>query len=500
MNTQIERLEDHTARMTVEVEPERLEKALHGAATRLSRRLNIPGFRKGKAPYKVIVSYVGVPALMEEAVEDLGQQVYKEALTESQLDPYGPGQLEDVKTEAASPVFTYVVPLQPTVELNAYRTIRLPFEQPTVGEDEIKESIRAMQEQQAVVEESQQPVARGNRVTMFIDGRTIEEDGAEIEAEAAHDHDHEGHDHEHDDDHEDDAPDEQGHHHHVDDRTILHEHDAQMILDDESEPIPGFIEALAGANVGDRREFDLTYPDTEEYEQLAGKKAHFDVEIKKIENITLPELNDELAAAATKDEEKPLTLVELQARVRENLQKLAEERARNTYSREALDAMVEQSDVSYPEAAVADQIQRMLQQFDRDLRQRGLTLDDYLKIYNRTMDDLYNDYHDSAAATVARGLVMRHLMEKEGVSVTPEDLEAEIDRILGGFGENSAQFRSLFAEPSMRANVENDLLTQRVTDRIIAIAKGEAPELAASEPSAEEISAAPAASSEVAQE
>ncbi len=491
MNTQIERLENHTARLTVEVEPERLEKAMHGAATKLSRRLNIPGFRKGKAPYKVIVSYVGVPALMEEAVEDLGQEVYKQALTESQLDPYGPGQLEDVKTEETNPVFTYVVPLQPTVELNAYRTIRLPFEQPTVSDDEVKESLRAMQEQQAVVEESQQPVARGNRVTMFIDGRIVGEDVAEAEHDHDHDHEHEGHDH----DHDDEAPDEHGHHHHVDDNTILHEHDAQMILDDDSEPIPGFIEALAGANVGDRREFDLTYPDdAKEYEKLAGKQAHFDVEIKKIENITLPELTDDFAALATKDDEKPLTLLELRMRVRENLQKLAEERARNNYSREALDAIVEQANVSYPEAAVADQIQRMLQQFDRDLRQRGLTLDDYLKIYNRTMDDLYNDYHDTAASTVARGLVMRNLMEKEGITLTPADVDAEIDRIISGFGENSGQFRGLFAEPSMRESVENDLLTQRVTDRIVSIAKGEAPELAAAtpEPAAEDASASEA--------
>jgi FKBP-type peptidyl-prolyl cis-trans isomerase (trigger factor) len=115
------------------------------------------------------------------------------------------------------------------------------------------------------------------------------------------------------------------------------------------------------------------------------------------------------------------------------------------------------------------------------------------------MDDLYNDYHETAAKTVERGLVMRSIMDKEGIAATTEDVASEIDRILAGFGENSEQFRSLFAEPSMRESVENDLLTQRVTDRIIAIAKGEAPELSASTEAAVEASA-PEASDEVSQD
>src|SRR5690606_36366724 len=127
LNIQTERLADHTARFTVEVEEERQEKAKQEAAKKIAHRVNIPGFRKGKAPYRILVNYVGEAAILEDAVDVLGNDVYKDVLEQSDIQPYGPAALEDFGIDP-QPTFKFVVPLQPTVDLGEYNTVRLDYE------------------------------------------------------------------------------------------------------------------------------------------------------------------------------------------------------------------------------------------------------------------------------------------------------------------------------------------------------------------------------------
>ncbi len=463
MNIQTERLENHTARFTVALEADRLEQAKQEAARKLAKRVNIPGFRKGKVPYRILVNYVGEGAVLEEAVELLGNNLYKDALEQSGIDPYGPGELEDFKLEP-QPTLIFVVPMQPEIKLNDYRAVRLDYTPPTIEDEDVTRSMKMLQEQQALVEESHKPVEAGNRVTMDIHAEVLPE-GEVAEAEA------EEHEHEHDEH----APHTPGA------EPLLHEHDAVMILDEEhDEPAPGFRDALIGANVDERREFELTYPDDkEEYEDLAGRRAKFYVTIKKIETITLPALNDDLAARLTAEEEKPLTLLELRMRVRENLQKAADQRVKSDYARQALDKITEQATVSFPEAMVNDQLEDYLERLDRDLRQRGLTLDDYMRISGKTRENLYEDYRETAILNLKRSLVLREVLQAEQVTVGEEAVNEEIERILLQFGAQGEGLRSMFENQGMRNNVRNDLLEQHVLDRIVAIAKGEAPELSA---------------------
>jgi len=485
LKTQTERLDNHTARLVVDVEPERLEQAKVAAAKKLSRRLNIPGFRRGKAPYRIIANYVGEGALLEEAVEELGNQIYQEALDEAQIEPYGPGQLEDVKVEG-QPVFTFTVPLQPTVDLNDYRDVRVDYTVPEITDDDVNRALKSLQEQFAVVEESHRPVEPGNRITAYIDARLVDEDEAtngEAESDdAAKDEEPVA------EAESGDAAEEAGaeeseekheHEHIVDERTVIHEHDASVLLDEDTVPAPGFIEALTGAVVGETREFVLTYPDEEAYGQYAGKPVKFTVTVNKIETVTLPALNDELAARATADEKQPLTLLELRMRIRENLERSAREQATREHGRKVLDEMVKRATIRYPEAVINDQIESYLRRMDSDLRQRGLTLDDYLKITQKTRDDLYADYRDVAISTVERALVMRQVAEAEGLEVTDEQLEAEIESAAANFGEQANNYRRLFRDRNMRESLRNDMLSQKVMERISLIGRGEAPELVA---------------------
>ena len=317
MNIQTEHLENHTARFTVEIETERLEAAKKAAAKKISRQVRIPGFRKGKAPYRVLANHVGEAAILEEAVEDLGNQVYRDALDDSDVEPYGPGSLEDFQVEP-QPTFKFVVPLQPTADLGNYREIRADYEPAVIEDNQVDESLKALQEREAVIEESAKPVVSGNRVTVSIRAETLDTDESDSDVD-----DDEAAETESDSESDDD------------DNVFLDNEELVFTLTEEREPIPGFTDALVGAAIDEQREFELVYPeDEDEYGTLSGKPVKFDVTIKKIESMTLPELNDDFAARVSEKEQRgdgeediePLTLLQLRMRIREDLQKEAEER------------------------------------------------------------------------------------------------------------------------------------------------------------------------------
>ena len=477
MNIQTERLEDHTARVTVELDSQRLDEAKKQAAQQLSAKVNIPGFRRGKVPYRIMLNYVGEGAILEEAVELLSNDIYKEALPQTDLQPYGPGSLTDF--DADVPSFIYTVPLQPTVDLKDYRELRLDYEAPEITDDAVNKAMRNLQEQHAVVEESHQSVASGNRVSVAVHSFIIEEtDEADetAEAEATEAEDAEQVEGENDDvDSEEESADL---HDHTHGEPFIHEHDAQYILDTDGEPVPGFSEALIGATPDETRTFMLSVPDdADAYGEAAGKPVEFNVTVKKIETVTLPELTDDFAARVTADEEKPLTLLELRIRVRENLVKMAEDRYRNDFMTRAIDALVEKAEIAFPEAMVMDQVQDMLEDLDQRLRQQGITLNDYMQIYRKSVDDFYKEYREPAEKMLKRSLVVREIVNREGLQVSDESVAAEIDKMVERFDEDRRDdVRKLFDNPSMRDNVVNDLLRDKVVDRVVAIARGEAPE------------------------
>jgi trigger factor len=240
-------------------------------------------------------------------------------------------------------------------------------------------------------------------------------------------------------------------------------------------------------NVDEERTFDLTYPEGEkEYEEYAGKEAQFKVKVKKIENVTLPSMNDDLAARLTEKEEEPLTLLELRMRTRENLQKSTEQQAKSNFAGEVLDSMVDGATIAFPEEMIEDQTESYLERLDQDFRRQGLTLDDYMRIANKQRDELKKDYREIAIKNLKRALVLREVRLKETIDVPDEAINAEIDKMLLQFGEQAESLRGMLDTPQMRENIKNDLMEQGTLDRIVAIAKGEAPALNA--PAVEEVS------------
>lgn len=464
MKIQTERLENHTARFTVEVDAGRLDSAKKEAARKLAKHVNVPGFRRGKAPYRILASHIGEATIIEEAVEILGNDIYKQALDKEEIHPYGPGSLEDF-TLSPAPTFTFTVPLQPETKLGDYRDVRVDYEAPEVSEEAVDEAMERLRQREALTEDTDEPASPGDRVTIdihseFIDGPEMPEDSDEDDEEA------------------EDGDEEAEFLGPYRGDPFVHRHDATILLDPENEPVlPGFIAALTGASIGDEREFELDVPDDEEkYEDIAGRRVKLHITIKDIKKVTLPELDDAFAAKVTEGEEEPLTLEQLRARVRKDLEEEAERRSTDAYAGEVLEEIIDQAEISYPEMMVDDQIEDMLEDIDQRLRQQGITLDMYTKISGKTREDLGEEQRNDAEAVVRRMLVLRELIRAEGIKVTDTDIEAQLEKMLLQFGEQGPMLRPLLDTPQMRENMVNGLLQEKVLERIAMIGRGLAPE------------------------
>lgn len=509
MNVQTERIENHSARLTVEIDIDQLDKAKKQAAKRLSRQVRIPGFRKGKAPYRVLVNYIGEAPILEEAVELIGNDVYREALAASELQPYSSAALEDFKL--SPPTFVFTVPLQPEVELNDYLSVREPFEVPEVKDEDVDEALKRLQEEHALVEESPSPAVMGNRVLGDIHGFFLDEDddfddedddvededdvveveaSDDAEASAGSDADDEADDNDVDDDDVDDDDDEEDLH-----DAPIHQHDAKIYLDTEREPVPGFAEALVGVEPGDTRTFEIDYPDDEEkFGGLSGRSVKFIVQVDGVEVVTLPELNDDFAARVSEEDgvleegDEPLTMVQLRARIRENIGKELENQKKSEYVEVVMDQMVELADFAYPEEMIVNQIDGLIEQTASRI---GLKAEDYMSILGQSKETIYQDetYRTAATRSIERSLIMRGILDKEAITVPDERIQEEMDRLLSQFGEQASEYRRLFDTPEMRSNIANNLMEELVVERIVAIGRGETtppaaetPEPAADEP------------------
>jgi trigger factor len=162
--------------LTIEVDQERVDQELRKAARKAARDFRIPGFRQGKAPYSVIVQYVGLPTLYNEFVDDLGQEIYKETLEQESIEPYATATLENVEFEPLR--YTLIVPLEPEIDLGDYRSLRIEEEEPEVSEEEINERLREYQEQNAGWQEVDRPSTYGDLMTIDVRSVLIEGDAA----------------------------------------------------------------------------------------------------------------------------------------------------------------------------------------------------------------------------------------------------------------------------------------------------------------------------------
>lgn len=431
MNISTEKTKDCQLRLTVEVDPERVEQHLRSASRRLATKVNIPGFRKGKAPYDVIFRMLGKEALYEETLEELGQEVFVEAIEREGFEPFAQAQLENVSFEPM--VLTFLVPLAPEIELKDYREIRVESEDVTISDEDVDKSLEKLREDKAEWEPVQRPVAAGDMAVTHLKAvagsETLDDDDRAIVVEPGHMY-----------------------------------------------PMPGFHEALVGMKAGETKSFELTYPDDWQDESMMGRTVQFEVILNEVKEKVLPELNEEFATLVGDYD----SLDDLRLKVKENLKDQAEHIGLHKIQDTALDQLVDKAEISFPPAVLEQQIDDMIREQDSLVRrQQGISLEDFLKMNGQDMKSWRASLSTEAEKRVKRSLALGKLAEVERLSVTDEERAVQEKLMLDIFREESMTMQQFLATPQGQAIVRREIISRKAMERLVAIVKGEAPELEA---------------------
>ncbi len=479
MNLKTERIDNHRAQFTIEVEPDQLEDAKQKAARKISRQVRIKGFRKGRAPYRRVAQTVGEGAILEEAVEALGDAVYKQALDESEVLPYGPGAFDDFTLEPA-PTFVFTVPLQPEVDLKNYKDLRVDFEEPGVDPDEVDQALKQLQ-QRAVetVDENVAVAEAGHRVTIgveseFVDGEAPEDDEEAAQNELSPLTQGSQPDADANSDDEEQAPPapyipKLG-------DAFVNDPNAVIILDPNEDPFThGFVEHVIGAELGSDVEFELTIPDDDADETIIGRRVSFTVEIKKIEEISIPELDDDFARRLSRNRgDEVMDLPALRASTERELERSKRQEARSQYSGAVLQQMVDGAEIAFPDMMLDEHIDEMIGDFEQNLARQGIKLDDYYRLTNTSKDDLREQHREGALHSLRHTLVLREFARAQGLEATDDDVERRLDVVAAGYG-SSPEIRKLFDTPQMRGNIRNEVVMSLLNEQLVAIGRGADP-------------------------
>ena len=439
---------DRQIALTIELGPERTEAALQRAAKQVAKRANIPGFRRGKAPYATVLRHFGRDALLNEILDDLGQEVYKEALDIAKIEPFAEAQLEDVKLEP--PTFRLVVPLRPEVDLDDYRSVRLEAQEAEVTDADVDAILAEQRASRATWVEIDRPAEIGDTVTVDIHGSVGED-------------------------------------------TIMDNHDWDVLLKEEAGWLPGFAEAFVGLEVGGEKGFTLRYPE-DSSSRYKGQEATFQTTLKKVKSRLEPELNDEFAASLGDF----ASLDDLRAKTRERLLQQRTAEAQNKLDEAALEAVIAKAHMSYPPAAVEDTLNDMVDEVRRNLKRSGYSLEDFVRLQGLTLDKYREKLRGQAEKRLQGRLVLGELASVEKLDVAPDEIQAEIERTMPA-GEGTEKLREAFETDFGRAVVRQDVLTDKALARLREIVTGRAPALppetaeTGEQPAAEAASPEPAA-------
>lgn len=434
-------LDNRQVQLTVEVPGSQLQQAMRSAARGLGRHTHFPGFRPGKAPYDLIVRRFGEEVVFEEALDTLGQEVYRQALENSKLVPYAPGTLDEVVSRQPL-VLRYTVPLHPEVELGDYRSLRIPFEKPEVSDEAVDALMEDLRQSQAILEPADRPAQMSDVVILDVVGERLEPE----EGEQA---------------------------------TLLDQKGVTVLVDDQTDwPIPGIAEHLVGLEAGAKKTLNTTFPDDYPSESLRGRKARFDITCLEVKSRLVPRWSDRLARNLGEFED----LLDLRIKVRKSLEARAFEQADLEYEDRLVDEVVKASSVRYPPIMLEEEVNDLLREFTLRLATENLSLQDYLTIKHTSESDLRQELKPRADDRLKRSLVLLRLVEAEGLEVEQEEIDDKIKQMTSTLQDSEGKLQKTFETSAGRRQIELTLLTDKVRERLKEIASGKSDPTQPTEP------------------
>lgn len=377
-----ERLEGNQVLLNVEVEVEKVTAALNKAYKKVVQKINVPGFRKGRVPRKVLEARFGVEVLYNDALDILLPEAYSAAVDESGIEPIDRPEIEDFHLEAGQPAtFSAKVLVKPEVTLGQYTGLELERPAVEVTSEEVEHELELLQQRHTQLQSTERTVVEnGDYATIdfegFVDGEAFEGGTGE-----------------------------------------------EYALEIGSNSfIAGFEEQLIGKSVGEEVEVNVTFPEDYRAEHLAGQPALFKVVIKEIKIKDIPELNDEFA----KDASEYDTLDELKQDVENKLIKNAEDRAKREFENLVVESVTEKAEIEIPEKMVETELDQMYQAMAFNFQQQGIPLDSYLEYTGTNQEQWRADNTAEAQKRVRATLTLEAIAEKEGIVISDEEMDTKI--------------------------------------------------------------------------
>jgi len=385
MKATVEKIESNRVVLEVEVEAPQLAKALDRAYRKLVRQVNIPGFRRGKAPRFILERYLGKEPLYHEAIDMVVPEAYRQAVEETKIEPIDHPQVEIIQAEEGQPlIFKATVEVKPEVILKQYKGVEVRKPEVKVTEEDVEQYLKSLQERYAELKDAEDGTVREGD-TVFIDFQGFI-DGEEHPGLKGENYPLE-----------------------IGSGTFIADFEAQLV----------------GAKVDEEREVKVTFPENYFRQELAGKDAVFQVKIRAIKRKHLLPLDDEFA----KDVSECETLEELKADIKRRLEKEREEWAKAEIRRQVVEKVVEDAQVEVPKVLVERRIDRFIEDFAWHLRSQGSSLEKFMERTGKNISDLREDFRARAEKQVKTELVLEAVAKQEGLTATPEEIEKEIQEM-----------------------------------------------------------------------
>lgn len=465
MKIETQALEDHQMKVIAEFEASALEKYKHQAARKIANKSKIPGFRPGKAPYDVVLRVYGEEAVSDEAVELMVEEIYPQMLTEAKIEPAAPGSLQDI--ERGDPLkFTFVIPLEPTVDLAGYKNLRKKYTLKPIAKKEVDEFIERLKRNYATAEPVERAAKVGDLVYVKLD--------AEILNPA-----------------EDDKPE------------LLKDSPMQIVIGETDPngndfPYEGFGDNLVKLKAGDEKKIKYTYPTDSRYEKLRGKDVEFSVIVESVKALNLPEFDDAFAQTVGEFE----NVDKLRESIQEQLESRARDEYESTWFEELIDQIVEQAVIKFPPQVVEHEMEHVIEAVQEDLSRQKMELDTYLKTIKKEKEAwLEEDIKPVAKKRLERSLVMEEIAKLEKIQVQNEDLQEEVSAMIHemqmqgnvDFKKLEKQLKNERVANNMAMQAASRLVNRKTLDRMKDIATGKAESAPAAEGAPSDAAAKPTA-------
>lgn len=441
MNVQVENLEKNMAKLTVEVDAAEVEKAIQAAYMKEKKNISVPGFRKGKVPRQMIEKMYGAGIFYEEAVNTLLQDNYPTAVDESGVDIVSRPSIDIVQIETGKPfIFTAEAAVRPEVKLGKYLGVQVTKIDTSVTDEEVDEAVEKERNNNArTVSVTDRPVAQGDIAVIDFEGFV---DGEAFEGGKGENH-----------------PLEIGSHSFID----------------------TFEEQLVGKNAGDEVDVNVTFPEQYQAAELAGKPALFKVKIHEIKTKELPALDDEFAQDVSEFD----TLAEYKESVRKELGEQKEDEAKRTKEDEAIQKIIDKSEMEIPEAMIETQCENMVNEFAQRIAQSGLSMEQYMQFSGLTIDRLKEQVRPEAEMRIKSSLVLEQIAKEENIEVTDADIDAEVEKMAAAYGMEADKLKEYMGDDE-KESMKRDLAVTKAVDLIMENVKEKAKAKTKKEKEAEE--------------